>query len=275
MNKKNNVIVTGKEVESSKWWKKIHIKPIHIFMGVLVILVIMALYCYIAKPYANEFVCISGHSKIIIKFDKNNILSTKEKNISFEIENKDEEITIGNYLFEINKKFYDMSGEYCKINDLLFIASSEENSSNNLQEGLAEVGNSFYGYVDIPELWTRFYDPYSKYLTFTDGIYSISILYEEDYEGTVDDYFLEYQKSIEDDSNNSEIQLSSEIVGEEISYIASVISYYNQSKKKYYVTYIFADENNKVHYVELSGEKDLKKYLHIPKSFRKEPKRLY
>lgn len=268
MKDESNVIVTGKEVESTKWWKKIHIKPIYVFIGILVIILVSVIYYYLAKPYANEFVCTSGHSKVFIKYVENRILYLQKKNINFEIENKNEETLMDDYLLKINENFYNMSGEYCKVNETIFILS-QESSNNNLLENLVEVGNYYYGYLDIPASWSRVFNYSEEYLTFTDETYSINILYDEEYKGTVDEYFEEYRKMIEDDFNNNDIKISSEVIGNSNDYIANVLNFYNQGEKKYYITYIFGDENNEVHHIELSGPQDLKKYSFIPKSFRK------
>lgn len=273
--KDNNLIVTANEIGKVKWWNKIHIPVYVIFIIAFVIILSISLSIYILKPYADSFVCKSGKSKILIKYKDGEVLSLSKTNIDFEIDEKNKDILINEYLKQINEEFYNMTGEFCLINNNLFepdYSLNEDKIGNDLKDESMEIGNEYYGYIDIPSTWIRNYDPNSDFLEFTNGIYNVSMLYDENFDDTAVKYFENYKKIIETNTDNIDIKVSSEIIGSMEKYSANVISYYNKLKNVYYSTYIFEDENSGIYFIQINGFESLNRVLNIPKSFRKESK---
>ena len=246
--------------------------------GIVVAVVILFIVIFTGvSATSDKLICKSDQGNITIMYNKNGLTGYKTVGMTYEYEQQKElakQIGVDEYISEFNEWFITNTTGSCTINGKKIekSESNDNNSSNNNNSTTTDVktiGDSKYGYVDVPSNWAKFVD--------VDGNDSIQYSYANVYivslnmlDGnySAETYASNYMYNKQNSSEVTGVTGATVKIGKNNEYTAYQVYMYYPADATYLVTYWFEAEDGNVHYIALEGPASVTDYLSIPQSFR-------
>ena len=239
-----------------------------IVVGIVIIFVII--FSVVSKT-SDKLVCKSDEGNITIMYNENGITGYTARGLSYDMDEQKEyakKIGMDAYITEFNTWFSTNTSGSCTIDGKKVKSESTTNTDNTTTN--KSVGDSNYGYVDVPKNWGKFYDvsgsdtlQYSYSTT-----YIITLDYMDDNQYTAKDYASNFMYNMQNDSSVTDVTGATVTIGKNKEYTAYQVYMYYPADAVYLVTYWFEAEDGKTHYIALEGPSDVVNYTYIPESFR-------
>lgn len=280
--KENNININGGVVNNqlslpeSKKVKNTKLLIVFAVIGSLVFAAVIFFIIVILPTFNSEkLVCSAPEGSITLIYNKNGLTGYISKGIDFDMHTQNKyvkEMGIDAYLTTFNDWFTKTTSGTCTIND------QEVQKDNRIPKdsstSTTTIGDTKYGYIDVPTSWTRFYDiSGTTALQYSyGGVYIISIDYFENSKLTAQEYASNFMYNKQMASDVIGVTGATVTIGKNKEYTAYQVYMYYPADSVYLVTYWFEAEDGKVHYIALEGPNELNNikitdYLFIPESF--------
>lgn len=259
-------------------------KTLLIIGGIILGIIIVFIIFYNILNKSEEMVCTSNEANITIKYNKNIILSYTASRIEYNL--KDErafakKIGIDEYLIDYDEWFRSNTSGYCTVNGQRVSKeetnnnTSNNNSNNSNTTNTVVVGDSKYGYINIPNNWTKFHDSnnYNNILQYSyANVFIVTLSYYENSQYTAKEISSIFMSNKQNSTDVTGVTGATVQIGKDKKYTAYQVYMYYPSENSYLVTYWFDTEDGNVHYIALEGPQELNDmsltdYLFIPESF--------
>ena len=241
-----------------------------IALFVIAILAVVLLF----QSGSQQLVCKSEQGSITILYNDNSLTGYKSNGISYDLDQQKaiaERIGVDVYIIQFNNWFTANTTGSCSINGKVLEKGSisSDNSNTPSSDELKTIGNTTYGYVDVPKNWMRFQDVDgndSLQYSSADGyIVTLNIL---DRGYSAKEYATNYMQNKQNSDEVTKVTGATVKIGKNEEYTAYQVHMYYPSENEYLVTYFFDTEDGQAHYIAVEGADKLADYLFIPKSFR-------
>lgn len=252
------------------------------FSAICIILIVVGV--LLLSNSSTSLVCKSNEGSISIKFSDDDIIAYVGEGVSYNIEEQRvifKQIGFSQYISQFNEWFTSNTSGSCKYDgkEIARNETTKDNSLNlsgniNANYSSITVGDDFYGRVDIPTNWTRFYDESgssSLQYSYADVfIVSLDVIESGGY--TAKDHASSYALRMKEDSSISDVTTSTVKIGKNNEYTAYQVYMYYPNFSEYLITYWFDTGDGDVHYIALEGPSEansmkLTDFLAIPQSF--------
>ena len=258
-------------------------KGIFIFLGILFVsFIILSFFGFFAYFFSQDkMICNSPQGNITLMFNHKDLIGYTARGITYDFDQQKEiakEVGIESYLIEFNSWFQKNTSGSCTINgvgvDQYFGHNDSDSDLDSKSSSSLVVGDSVYGYVTVPDDWSRFYDvdgnnsfQYSYANTFIVSLNSLEKQY------SAKEYASNFMYKMQNSSEVTDVNGATVTIGKNKQYTAYQVYMYYPSLSIYLITYWFEAEDNKVHYISLEGPGDLNgkginDFLFIPESFQ-------
>ena len=249
---------------------------VKVILLLLSIAVIVGIVLFIISKSSNKLVCESSQGDITFTYSKdrltgNTTTSRNGQEITIDMIKANEYVEthgLAEFLEDFKEEFESETGGTCTYKGK--IPQKTKPLPNEFEHII--VGDEQYGYIEIPDDWTKYDEEDTDLLQYTYvGIYYVAMDYTEKGEYTAEDYANNYLETAKEKYGENAVG-AIVTLGKNKDINAYEISIYYEENDTYLLTYYFEPGDNKIHYLALEGPTTkygikLSDYLFIPESY--------